>query len=1044
MKVRSHNYWVSGPPIGIFDSLVTSGLIGSAAELPKQSKTPKINFELDKNDEPRSTKPKPVTRAQSRAHITVQPSVEKRNITTAVKKNPINPVLRCVSHTTSPKTTVINPRPLNIEEVIENRKAISQQNSECFHDFPDIVKQERGHINRKETIELSNNFRKKIEEIEETFSGKELTTEEQFEKRKQLLAAYYLLWNETILLTKQYNADLALMGRNIKEFIHCYIDDYPLLIQSLEDKIAGYVNQLDVVNMENAEMRTTINNMQKNIDEMAAKIDKDQEEINNYKEKVINAKKEVDDYLYKMEDQKGKTDEIRFKVGKVEEKNRSLLETIDQLNGLINNQQEALTAQEEKIEVYERDGAGFKPMYTEELKKNEKLQAKIEELEKEIVVLKTPTPKSDAETSPIPELMIKVCMNKKKQRKGSLMPKVTGSFSPFTEEPISFSMENLQDSRITPEKNKKTVSPSPSGKNLKPARHASISRLTVDSLDMPHMKSSENPLITPKDSIPLVPTIHEEVLETPKKVKGDAIIQPSPLIIPKDEITPAKTYATLNKYKEDAQSKSLPLKASISRYKSSSLESDFTASNARLCLSRKENDVNFELLPKDYRKNNEIEIPGQIKTFVNCLLPMPVNPPTEQINEAITNPKEGFSLKPFVWTLRQIVYIFKNGLDTHLNNTQVSNTNLLTIIQNVISSSTENTKVRSRITIDFFYSINNIQTNCDAARFFSSFISGEYTMVDFQFFNVVFNLVFDSIYPSFNDAINDPDLRSEVNYFYIHEGFAKKIIAVLLRDNLVEEVEEKFNKIRHPKYPLLIKFWDFATILIDLFREIHQMFHNQAKTVLFITGYSQNDCLITEQRFYEFMHIISPFQPKEDVASLWNSLCLANTNANDGEITVNSFLKFCGNFPDLSNAIFNIQCVKDFQKLVRSIPSPLVPVYDFMRKRYNDVLPLFYNSVTGKLKKSLKDAIVKIRNSFIKCDLSSCLTQYSHIIQLIDLKLSEEYPYIVFSEAVGSEEVRYELNMVMMRECLASNRLSIKMDTSPNSLLAEQRQREKL
>ena len=1080
MKISSNSYWISGPPIGIYDSLVSSGLVSNPDDLPKPAKTPNLipEYKLNqKNDDKKHGKTS-LSKSVSRKAVTFKavPSVSSIHHAQPIKnKNNLRPISNSTTPTINhPPILGDLPKPQSIEDIAQLRKSSSEPLSKepSFDDLFDITKT-KNHITRKTVLDFQQNCRKTLDDIDKEYENIDLENDVQKRSEKGIkqLYAFFAFWNEMTLHIKKYNSDLAISSLNIKQFFSNYTKQFPKTIKHYETLLDEKEKEKNDLEKQNQELLEKLKKLEEKYESMKHDFDNLHDKNGSLEDKINQLTKELNDSIYSGDEQKTKTDDALFKLQKAEEKQQALKQTISQLTKINNDHQNHIDELNKTIDKFEEEGAGFKPLYINEKQKSFELLRKIDELNKEIEILKTPPETRSIGTEPIPELMM-TKGNKKKSRRNTLFNNNKGELQnmKLCGETIE-ELESIQENAPEKQHKKKDITtPHPAGKKLR--KSLMMNRNSGSLLDSPSpekgndsflLSSNENKtpstgrkapssirgsksstlLISPEENKQTISIENDKVIKSPNAIHIEKTLNG---IVQKRGIPASQTLSTLN---IGSIPKTPEVEAIFEEKSTQTTQNDIKESNKDSDLTEKEiikqssstffhNTQKGIDLPSDYPPNMKIEIQPQVKSFVNCLFPLPVNPQNNPIPNSLLHSKENTSNKTFSWTLRQVIYIFKNGLEGLA--TTDKDFSILKIIQKVLISHASSEKVLMRITSDFFHSLNSNLELSEACRLLNTFINNDYTIVDFQFFNIIFNIVFDVVYPSFSSIINDPDIVVENDVFYIHEEIAKHVILTILRKSTLIEAQKQFDSIRHPTYVSLIKLWPFLSIAIDLFRSTHVSFHNQAKTLLFITGWSPNDSAITQTRFCEFMHIVSPFYSKEFVMDLWDKLQLANANTEDKEIYLNSFLKFCGDFPEVSNAIFDLDCATNFQSIVLNYPIHMNNALKFIRQRFDKVIPPLYDKLNSDLKHTIKPIITQIRNSFIKCDLDYCLSLYGRILQMIDFKMSEKNMYIVFSDDVSADEINYSLNILKMREHIASSHLSEKLNDldEPSKIIKEQ------
>ncbi|OHS95713.1 hypothetical protein TRFO_10355 [Tritrichomonas foetus] len=452
--------------------------------------------------------------------------------------------------------------------------------------------------------------------------------------------------------------------------------------------------------------------------------------------------------------------------------------------------------------------------------------------------------------------------------------------------------------------------------------------------------------------------------------------------------------------------------------------------------------TNLVKLPDDYSvPKNALDIKNTaLLTYVDHLLPLPYMESSEcELSNIILNSleKQCDDIKSFSWTIRQVILVFRNGFE--VDSFAHENVSFSDIIKNMLMKSGKNAKIVGMLQDNLIRSISYHSARSNTIQFFMQFLMNEYSIIDFRFFTMLFSLCFPLIYPEIDPALEDPDLVNDFHIFLIHKSFFDKICSLMLRidkfpdDRLANMMKENSKS----EYPDLLSFWEFAKEMMFLFKKVHLAFHQQIKSVMKIIGSNDHE-LLTRTKFTEFLRIVEPLKTEDEIKSMWDKMLLFGSGPDQIEVEFQTFIKFCGDFPSLTESIISLPRIENFDKKFSALPEPCSTLFFFMRKRYSDLLPRFFKALPSDIRENLVRTIFKMRNTLLRCDVGSTLVFYRHFMQLIDLKMTEINPYHIITTNLTSDDVGRIINHVMMRECLASIMLDIKPEVPITEIVSRE------
>lgn len=436
-----------------------------------------------------------------------------------------------------------------------------------------------------------------------------------------------------------------------------------------------------------------------------------------------------------------------------------------------------------------------------------------------------------------------------------------------------------------------------------------------------------------------------------------------------------------------------------------------------------ENDKQMEALPSDYSiSSDHLANADLLVTMMYKLLPLPLvhsldSSPTNAINNILVNYSSD-APKKYSWLLTHLVNLFTAfaGVDVDMphkhNVIEISKMQLLRI--------TGMQGVTDQIFKDLVIASNYFKCESKTAQAFLSFMLQEYTTIDFVFSNVLFNVAFDAMYPHISTLLQNQDLTADEPQFLIHLDICTNISKILFPHMKKPFDKEELVSKSGSKWPELVSFWDFMIQSVIAFRNTHEQFHRQVKTLLFLSGWRPG-LNFGHDMFLTFIYLIKPRETEDKVERLYNRLCLEIEQGCNKEVNHMTIIKFCSDFPEVINDILKLPYLPTFESDTSELQSPMIRLILFSRNRYTGFIRKLMKTLPVDLYEKCFDIYVKIRNAILLCDISNVMTLYTYMLQIIDLKLTEIRPYIVTNDKITEEESRSLINMVKSREQLAAN-----------------------
>jgi hypothetical protein len=450
-------------------------------------------------------------------------------------------------------------------------------------------------------------------------------------------------------------------------------------------------------------------------------------------------------------------------------------------------------------------------------------------------------------------------------------------------------------------------------------------------------------------------------------------------------------------------------------------------------------------VPEDYHVPDDVldehlAVPPAMVTYVDRLFAMPLVEAVTSAPQFVT-PAQTYhqrERKSLVWTLRRVVLVMRNAFEA--DSLLLPRYDFMELLTAVIGQTANTPQMIERVERNLLCSIDHWKNQSPTIQFFLKFLSGEYSVPDFRFFNMVFTFCYHMLYPPVEDFLEDPNIEDDTHAFLLHRKHFNKICRIVLRlDKFPEKNWENVMRgvqLTDP-YSDLIPVWLFAHEMISLFRQCHRQFQKQIRHVMKITM-SESERM-TRDRFPDFCKILLPGIRGEKIMDMWGALCvIESTSADIYEVKYHTLLKFCSEYPGLARAIQELPYLESFDRAWGGMPEPMVALFGFIVQRYVDFLPKFFEHVKPDLREALDPYVTKLRNGLLKCDLSTCMMCYRYMMQYVDLKITEQNPFQIITMGITQDDVARVINHIMMRERLATVMLHVKEEVDDNTLIARE------
>jgi hypothetical protein len=862
-----------------------------------------------------------------------------------------------------------------------------------------------------------------------------------------LISAYMVVWNDLILQLRSHNEDHAIVCKGLKAFCFELLDQIPSLSERYEKVQAELRRKLEEEEKKYETIFERNDRTELRLKHATAKIGEMDAEIHRLNLILSERKDEIDELIYKLDESKAQCDDSTFKISRLEESRASLAAQIEQREAIIESQQEQIENRIQEIARYQEEAIFLR----RDLEKTAgDLRAQLEMQGKEIDRLKARPNFVNVEVQTDP-------VEFSKHRTSGRTVNIAGGGTPSPHTP----------------------SPAPTTANVMPSRSewfGSKKRTTsvIDQVSILSKKKggqgklghangmfrdSDEPAFdragTLEDLMALSdtedgPKVSQKHTKSFRKSEAGAPRHFNAGAVADHVMRMAPMTSSGSSSLGSASELEVLLRSSgsIEGYgldmgdrKMCAIQELPTAEESVRRLSDFRSESERRFTPEKCRLNMEllnVQDSQTLGSYVDRLFPMACSEPTgagmAPFSFVITREKE-YETKSLTWTLRQIVYILRNGFEVDcLAEPRIE---FLEVITRILARSGKNQQIVERIRGNMFHSLLQHRENSNTVQFFMMFMSGDYTIADFRFFNMFFSFAFNCLYPSVDQALENPDLKDDFDLFFIHRGYAEPIAQTFLRTSFPAATLHNMHK--HPDYTELVPFWALSREMISLFQEVHRRFHRQVHNILRLVGCADAESSISKEVFFEFIRVVDPCAVAVQIKELWSKMqLLCAMNEGQTVLAYDMYIKFCGQDPILPRLIVEMPYHPHFVTASSSLAEPGVVLLHFLRKRFTEFLPQYMEGLPEETRHYLQNYVKKMRNAFLKCDASTVLMAYRYILQYVDLKGSEEMPYEIITPTVTSEDVSRMINHLMMRECLATLSVKVSLNVDQRELIRKE------
>lgn len=1056
MNEKKDLEWLRGPNIALVGSLISGGMITPSTKVI----LPEDPYEMGPFQQKKRSVPK--TAAQSRLLSPLVSQAQTRGPTTALN---------------SPKSKkTLTKRPETAQKPRERRREMAPVPAPPKPDdgglnlppISDLISTKPRIVTAKDGQELLASFRKQISEIQDRPNE---TPHEKFRNIMEGVDISFLFWNKVITDIRSYSEDYSKLLNEIKSFYKYKLAEFPDIGDEFVAIIDAKERENNQLFEENMGLKKQIQEYEETIQHINNQSLEYQAKIEDMRVKEAELRHRIADLEYENDQTKQEFTQLNCKIIREQNTVKELEEQVANLQNTIVDNQFLIKSQEQEIQKFQEKGASFRPMYLEASKELADLKLVLQKKDQEIEKLSYRPPMEEVEVmtdeSYIEQMKSQNKSKHKRRGKDSKQKEMSALNQSATNLATSSpgklnirssparSINNFSNEMITETPNSNLNKSSSRLKNLPESPNTSKVDL------MKEKSNSKYQLETPKkenidknDSLEKITgaskslTRAESVADTSKikpssskisiSLKQDEKVMSysSHRLISMNEIIPKQEQQNQQQQQQDVKQEQVPETPSILVQNNEEEQQQKQEEPPKEETEKPQEKKNLttevindgQIITKD-RHGYVISIGGLAPTMVDCmyrLLPLNVEQPlTEPATDVISLTLRDVNIKPksYTWLLSYIIDFFCsfNGTDMAV----IMSTDAITLLKNCLQAKSRIPTTTNRLYVDILNTAQLFKGTSGCVNFFIQFLIQEYSTIDLCFFNVLFSLCYDFLYPKTQSLLEYDEVTTESYQFLIHVDLCQCLLDLLFPFSKGKVPIDVFKKgTRSTPSKKLVSFWEFAKYMLQIFRQTHMQFHKQVKALLNLSGH-EADSQITEEIFSNFFILSRPFIKDDEIKKLWERYSLEQVIKKNTDLNIHSLIQFCADFPEVTNTVLELPYASNFDSIYGDFPIHMQKLMLFFRKRYTKFMRKVVFNLPSHIRAAIEQSYVRIRNSIIRCDLSTCVTCYRHFLQVSDLKITEDNPYLTFASNVEPELIDAIIKMLAAREMLVSEEVLV-------------------
>lgn len=993
--------WLAAPRPGLMEGLITSGLVPKNQQFVTPEK-PNQNLKSPKREEhhEKTTKlaGRQISTAQTkRRESTLQIKHEPNEITTSRSQNPAKV-----------KSLFTSIRPQTGLGVSSRIKPDSEN---PLPPITDLISTQRKVPASREIQSLSNQYHQLIDGIQLNI---ELPPADQANQILETSQNVFLIWNKANSLIRSYSEEHTVLFVKIKKFFQSRLELIPQLFEHYEKRFVELSDLESKTRKENEELTRALKEAERSLEQNTAFNMRLSEELEGRNTQVADLKSALETAEYNRDAAISDNNTMAVRMQKNEEQKNQAKQLLADAHMKIDELEGLLEMANDKIKVLEKSGDELLPRFAELERENEKIKKENESLKSDVKqYLVEPQYVDFNQITDMPEEN-----TNRRRKKGK-------------KDPHKMTMTSSSNFKL----NASAMSMQQSSTNLTDTQTSIFDQ--TESLKQKNKK--------PRPKSPLKSGTQNYF----RKGLGDDI---------PDDASTITNFEGSTKLDDDVEEKSEQENTNLLDEASSILEKTEQTARSEHKSEGEPAKPPKTQLPADYTIDNDQPLDTTTMiNYVNRLLPLPLGTSLYSVPDLNQPETKGISEpKPFFWVARHIISFFQTMTNT--DNAGSLDTDCKSIVRQQIIEKGGTPYVGKKIFQELMSSTQFYMHSSPLVQFFLKFINNELNIIDLIFFKILFNASFTFIYPS----ISNLDLTSDSTQFLIHLKMARRLQQAFFPHLDQSAIDERHLREATTKSPCvdLVDFWAFAQQMIMFFRQTHTRFHRQVSALLSLVGWTGINTM-TQAVFSQFFTIIQPNITDEELENLWkrysleqlereaqgtvnNSMIGLGRNSssyfslgeggggddvfNEQEQTKIGFIQFCSDWPEISSNILKLFYNENLESQLTNLPQPLLMLIKYMRSRFTHFLRDINKKLPPENRAIGEKPRTAFRNALVRCDIGDAISCYRRYLQVLDLKLVEQRPYIQLMQNVSENEIKAVRDMLFSRENLVCTEIGLAVD----------------
>jgi hypothetical protein len=295
-----------------------------------------------------------------------------------------------------------------------------------------------------------------------------------------------------------------------------------------------------------------------------------------------------------------------------------------------------------------------------------------------------------------------------------------------------------------------------------------------------------------------------------------------------------------------------------------------------------------------------------------------------------------------------------------------------------------------------------------AIALFNIFVSNEYDMLQYRFFNVLLDRSLGAVTPSISDLMKTESLTESDTELTLPASNARQIYTDIFPFDAEPHAFGDDDDV--------VLFWDLMHVCIKKFDACRQHLWNVVKS-----GFSVSDCSdlnhITPPHFRSFAALVLPDRTPGEVRQLWTDINTRN-RALGNETPLITFADITYMLTHRENFFFaamRIKLLPSFSVTFHELNASMLKALAFVLNRLVYSVPAL-DLQAGDSREKVRRLAVTLRGCLFMCDVAGAFLQYRAMLHVVDGVLVADGSSMMVSNRNSAAEVEALLRHFLDRE----------------------------